>query len=108
MAKIDATLEPLLGADRFRAGASVECDLTSGEQQEETFDPTHSVMVSSQKTEDVTEHAGRLRDSGDRLQPARSQALPPPRDRRRHLAPHRERHLPDQPDHPPDAASRRA
>jgi flagellar M-ring protein FliF len=57
VAKIHSTLEPLIGADRFRAGASVECDLTSGEQQEETFDPTHSVMVSSQKTEDVTEHA---------------------------------------------------
>lgn len=55
VAKIHATLEPLLGADRFRAGASVECDLSSGEQQEETFDPTHSVMASSQKTEDVME-----------------------------------------------------
>jgi flagellar M-ring protein FliF len=50
--KINTTLEPLLGADRFRAGASVDCDLTSGEQQEETFDPDKSVMVSSQKTED--------------------------------------------------------
>ena len=55
VAKIHSTLEPLIGPDRFRVGASVECDLTSGEQQEETFDPTHSVMVSSQKTEDVTE-----------------------------------------------------
>src|ERR1035438_4659451 len=57
IAKIHSTLEPLIGPDRFRAGASVECDLTSGEQQEETFDPTRSVMVSSQKTEDLTEHA---------------------------------------------------
>jgi len=55
--KIRATVEPLIGPDRLRAGASVECDLTSGEQQEESFDPTHSVMVSSQKTEDVTERA---------------------------------------------------
>jgi flagellar M-ring protein FliF len=58
VAKIHATLEPLLGADRFRAGASVECDLSSGEQQEEIFDPTHSVMASSQKTEDVMEKGG--------------------------------------------------
>lgn len=58
VAKIHATLEPLLGADRFRAGASVECDLSSGEQQEEIFDPTHSVMASSQKTEDVVEKGG--------------------------------------------------
>ena len=52
VAKIGATLEPLLGANRFRAGASVDCDLTSGEQQEETLDPAKSVMLSSQKTEE--------------------------------------------------------
>ena len=57
VAKISETLEPLLGAKGFRAGASVDCDLTSGEQQEETLDPSRSVMLSSQKTEDVTEHA---------------------------------------------------
>src|ERR1039457_2482929 len=57
VAKISETLEPLLGAKGFRAGASVDYDLTSGEQQEETLDPSRSVMVSSQKTEDVTEHA---------------------------------------------------
>jgi flagellar M-ring protein FliF len=56
--KISATLEPLLGAEGFRAGASVDCDLTSGEQQEETLDPTRSVMLSSQKTEDATQAAG--------------------------------------------------
>ncbi|HEX3745140.1 MAG TPA: flagellar basal-body MS-ring/collar protein FliF [Bryobacteraceae bacterium] len=54
--KINATLEPLLGANRFRAGASVDCDLTSGEQQEETLDPSKSVMVSSQKTEEGADH----------------------------------------------------
>jgi flagellar M-ring protein FliF len=57
IAKISQTLEPLLGANGFRAGASVDCDFTSGEQQEEILDPTHSVMLSSQKTEDVTDHA---------------------------------------------------
>jgi len=54
--KISATLEPLLGANRFRAGASVDCDLTSGEQQEETLDPSKSVMLSSQKTEEGADH----------------------------------------------------
>ncbi|MGC8793110.1 MAG: flagellar basal-body MS-ring/collar protein FliF, partial [Bryobacteraceae bacterium] len=54
LAKIQATLEPVVGADRFRAGVSVECDLTSGEQSEEIFDPARSVMVSSQKTEDIS------------------------------------------------------
>ena len=58
VAKISETLEPLLGAKGFRAGASVDCDLTSAEQQEETLDPARSVMLSSQKTEDVTERAG--------------------------------------------------
>jgi flagellar M-ring protein FliF len=55
--KINTTLEPLLGADQFRAGASVECDMTSGEQQEETYKPDESVMVSSQKSEDVNERS---------------------------------------------------
>ena len=57
VAKISETLEPLLGAKNFRAGASVDYDMTSTEQQEETLDPTKSVMQSSQKTEDVTERA---------------------------------------------------
>jgi flagellar M-ring protein FliF len=51
-AKINSTLEPLLGADKFRTGVSADIDMTSGEQSEETFDPSKSVMVSSQKTED--------------------------------------------------------
>ncbi|MFN7994704.1 MAG: flagellar basal-body MS-ring/collar protein FliF [Bryobacteraceae bacterium] len=53
LAKIQSTLEPLLGAERFRASVSAECDFSSGEQSEETFDPSRSVMVSSQKSEDV-------------------------------------------------------
>jgi flagellar M-ring protein FliF len=51
-AKLNSTLEPLVGAGRFRAAVSADCDLTSGEQSEESFDPTHSVMVSSQTTQD--------------------------------------------------------
>jgi len=53
-AKINSTLEPLVGAGRFRTAVSADCDITSGEQSEETFDPTRSVMVSSQKTEDTS------------------------------------------------------
>jgi len=52
--KINNTLEPLLGADKFRTGVSADMDMTSGEQSEETFDPSKSVMVSSQKTEDTS------------------------------------------------------
>jgi flagellar M-ring protein FliF len=51
-AKINSTLEPLLGADKFRTGVSADIDMTSGEQSEETFDPAKSVMTSSQKVED--------------------------------------------------------
>ncbi|HUI55138.1 MAG TPA: flagellar basal-body MS-ring/collar protein FliF [Bryobacteraceae bacterium] len=57
VAKISETVEPLLGPNGFRAGASVDLDLTSAEQQEETLDPTRSVMLSSQKTEESTERA---------------------------------------------------
>jgi flagellar M-ring protein FliF len=51
--KLNATLEPLVGAGRFRAAVSADTDLTSGEQSEEHFDPTQSVMLNSQKSEDV-------------------------------------------------------
>ncbi len=54
LTKINTTLEPLLGADKFRAGVSVECDFSSSEQSEETFDPTRSVMTTSQRTEDIS------------------------------------------------------
>jgi flagellar M-ring protein FliF len=58
LAKIESTLDPLLGPGKFRAGVSAECDFSSGEQSEETFDPTRSVMVTSQKTEDVGTSGG--------------------------------------------------
>ena len=50
--KVKSTLEPILGPQRFRAGVTVDCDLTSGDQSEETFDPNKSVMVNSQRSED--------------------------------------------------------
>ncbi len=53
VSKINAALDPLLGPEKFRAAASVDCDFTVGEQSEETFDPTRSVMVSQQRTEDI-------------------------------------------------------
>jgi flagellar M-ring protein FliF len=54
LAKINATLEPLLGANKFRAGVSVECDFAGGEQSEEIYDPARTVMLTSQRTEDTT------------------------------------------------------
>ena len=51
--KINSTLEPLLGHDKFRAGVTVDCDLTSREESEEVFDPSKSVMTNAQKTEEL-------------------------------------------------------
>jgi flagellar M-ring protein FliF len=70
--KINSTLEPLLGAKRFRAGVSVECDFSSGEQSEETFDPEKQVVATSQKTDEAGVAAG----SGG--QPGSASNLPRP------------------------------
>ncbi len=53
LAKINLSLEPVLGPDKFRTTVYADCDFTSGEQSEETYDPNKSVMATSQKTEDV-------------------------------------------------------
>lgn len=53
-AKVEATLDPLLGEGRFRVGVSADCDFATSEQTDEIFDPTKSVMVSSQKSEDTS------------------------------------------------------
>ncbi|MEK7752647.1 MAG: flagellar basal-body MS-ring/collar protein FliF, partial [Acidobacteriota bacterium] len=58
VAKINLTLDPLLGPEKFRASAALECDFTSGEQSEETFDPNRSVMVTSMKTDETSGAAG--------------------------------------------------
>lgn len=52
--KVNATLEPLLGAEKFRVGIFADCDFTTAEQNEETYDPAKSVMTQSQKTEEIT------------------------------------------------------
>jgi flagellar M-ring protein FliF len=72
LAKVNATLEPLLGADKFKAGVSVDCDFTSGEQSEESVDPNKSVMLTSQKTEEQT--GGNLASG----QPGTASSLPRP------------------------------
>lgn len=73
VAKLNSTLEPVVGAGRFRTAVSAECDMTSGEQSEESFDPTRSVMVTSQKTEDVS---GGVRVAGG--MPGTASNLPDP------------------------------
>jgi flagellar M-ring protein FliF len=56
--KIVATLDPLLGHEKYRTSVSVDCDLTSGEQSEESLDPERSVMLQSQKTEEASGASG--------------------------------------------------
>ncbi len=52
-AKVQTTLEPLLGESRFRVGVTADCDFTTSEQSDEILDPTKSVMVTTQKSEDL-------------------------------------------------------
>ena len=52
LAKINSVLDPIVGSDKYRSSVDIDCDLTSGEQSEETFDPTHSVLTSSQRSEE--------------------------------------------------------
>src|SRR5206468_11315696 len=68
--------EPLLGDGRFRTGVSVDCDFTTGDQSEESFDPQKSVMASSQRTEDVM---GGSAQSGGVPGTASNLPQPPPR-----------------------------
>jgi flagellar M-ring protein FliF len=58
VAKVESTLQPLLGEGHFRVGVSADCDFSTSEQSEELVDPTKSVMLSSQKSEDVVGSAG--------------------------------------------------
>jgi flagellar M-ring protein FliF len=53
LAKVNETLDPLVGSERFHASVSAECDFTSGEESHEEYDPDHSVMLSSAHTEDA-------------------------------------------------------
>jgi flagellar M-ring protein FliF len=51
-ARINNALEPILGAGRFRAGVSVDCDFTASEESDETFDGGKSAILQSQATEE--------------------------------------------------------
>ncbi len=54
LTKIHSTLEAVAGPEKYRAGVSVECDFSGGDETEEAFDPARSVMTRSQKTEDIS------------------------------------------------------
>ena len=50
--KLGETLDPVLGVGNYRTGVSVECDFSGVEENEEVLDPTKSVIVSSQRTDE--------------------------------------------------------
>jgi len=50
--KLGETLDAVLGAGNYRTGVSVECDFSGMEESEEVLDPTKSVIVSSQRTDE--------------------------------------------------------
>jgi flagellar M-ring protein FliF len=50
--KLGETLDPVLGPGNYRTGVSVECDFSGVEENEEVLDPTKSVIVSSQRTDE--------------------------------------------------------
>ena len=51
-ARLMATLEPIVGADRVRASVNVDYDPSSSEENQETYDPKSAVAVSTQRTEE--------------------------------------------------------
>ncbi len=46
------TLEPVVGADRIRASVHVEYDMSSSEENQETYDPKSTVALSTQRSEE--------------------------------------------------------
>ena len=59
--KVISILEPLVGKKKVHAKASVDVDFNTTEQTEETFNPTPSVILSQQKSE---ERSGGILNSG--------------------------------------------
>ena len=50
--RINSALEPLLGAGKFRAGVSIDCDFTATDENEEIWDSARSAVLTSQTTEE--------------------------------------------------------
>ena len=107
LTKVNTTLEPLLGPDKFRTGITVDCDFTRAEESEESLDPTKSVMQTSMRTD---EEPAYWPQSGvpEPHRTCRGHHLAAGFDRDRSLPSHRKHHLSDQPHGAPHGSSRRA
>ena len=53
-ARLVQTLEPVVGSNHVRASVNVEYDLSTSEENEESYDPDSQVAVSSQHSEEQT------------------------------------------------------
>ncbi len=51
-ARMMATLEPVVGADRIRGSVNVEYDASTSEENSESYDPKSAVAVSTQKSDE--------------------------------------------------------
>jgi flagellar M-ring protein FliF len=74
--KLNQTLDPVLGPGNYRTGVSVECDFSGVDESEEVLDPTKSVMLSSQRTDETA--GGGARGSGGIPGTASNLPAPPP------------------------------
>lgn len=52
--KLVATLEPVIGAGRVRAGVRVEYELSTQEETQENYDPNSAVAITLQRSEEKT------------------------------------------------------
>ena len=75
LTRINAAVEPLVGPGKFHAGINVDCDFTSAEESEESYDPAKSTILTSQSTEESTASAG----GGGAPGTASNLPQPPPR-----------------------------
>jgi flagellar M-ring protein FliF len=57
-ARLVQTLEPVVGVGRVRASVRMEYDLSSSEEQQESYDPTKTTPLSMQRTEEHSTTAG--------------------------------------------------
>jgi flagellar M-ring protein FliF len=51
-ARMMATLEPVVGADRIRGSVNVEYDASTSEENQESYDPKSAVAVTTQKSDE--------------------------------------------------------
>ncbi len=75
--RVVETLEPVVGAQGVRASVHVEYDLSSGEETQETYDPSTAVALNMTRSEETLGRRRPGRGSRNQQQPAQRQGRPP-------------------------------